>query len=72
MWNTIFDFSFDFSMAFSLVNRALIYFILILCMFSHCQACEPHAEEFDKLLRALSMYDLNGQVLTRDGVADAP
>ena len=68
MWNTIFDFSFDFS----LIKRALIYFILILCMLSYFQACEPHAVAFDKLLRALSMSDLNSRVLTRDEGADAP
>ena len=54
MWNTFFDFSFDFSMAFSLIKRALIYFVLILCMLSYCQAWRPFAEEFDKLLRALT------------------
>ena len=72
MWNTIFDFSFDFAMAFSFIKRALIYFILILCMLSYFQACEPHAVAFDKLLRALSMSDLNSRVLTRDEGADAP
>jgi len=35
MWNTFFDFSFDFSMAFSLIKRALTFFALILCMLSY-------------------------------------
>ena len=41
MWNTIFDFYFDFSMAFDLLKRALILFSLILCMLSYLQVCEP-------------------------------
>jgi len=62
MWNTIFDFS----MAFSFIKRALIYFALILCMLSYCQAWRPFVEEFDKLLRALSMSvsDLNSRGLS--------
>jgi len=63
MRNTIFDFSFDFSMAFSLIKRALIYFILILCILSYFQACEPHTVAFDKLLRALTASDWISQVL---------
>ena len=39
IWNTIFDFSFDFSIVFSL--RGLILFFVLICMFSHCQACDP-------------------------------
>jgi len=35
MWNTIFGFSFDFSMAFTFIKRALIYFALTLCMLSY-------------------------------------
>ena len=44
MWNTFFDFSFDFSMAFALIKRELTYFALILCVLSHSQAWKPHAE----------------------------
>jgi len=63
MWNTFFNFSFDFSMHFSLIKRALIFFTLILCMLSYCHTCEPHTVEFDKLLRALMEYDLNSRVM---------
>ena len=59
LWNTFFDFSFDFSMAFTLIKRALMFYALILCMFSYCQAYEPHAAVFDKLMRALTASDLN-------------
>jgi len=52
MWNTLFHFSFDFSISFALIKRALNFFTLILCMLSYCQAWQPYAEEFDKLLRA--------------------
>ena len=70
LWTPFFDFSFDFSTALTL--RGLILFFMLSCMFSHYQAWRPFAEEFDKLLRALSMSDLNSRVLTRDAVADAP
>jgi len=72
LWNTFFAFSFDFSIACTLIKRALTFIALILCMLSYCHACEPHAVEFDKLLRALTMSALDSQVLTCDGVADAP
>jgi len=55
MWNTIFDFSFDFSMALTL--RGLLLFFVLICRFSHWQDCEPHAVAFDKLLRALTTSD---------------
>ena len=72
MWNTFFYFSFDFSRAFALIKRALIFFALILCMLSYLQAWTPFAEKFDKLLRALTVSALNSRVLTCNGVADAP
>jgi len=72
LWNTFFAFSFDFAMAFTLIKRALTFFALILCMLSFCHACEPHAVEFNKLLRALTMSALDSRVLTCDGVGDAP
>ena len=55
MWNTFFDFSFDFSMKFGLLKRALTFFVMFIFMFPYTQACEPHAAMFDKLLRALTM-----------------
>jgi len=72
LWNTFFDLSFDFSMVSTLLKRALAFFALILCMLSYCQAWKPFAEEFDKLLRALTASVLDSRVLTCDGVADAP
>jgi len=60
MWNTFVTFSFDFSMAFTL--RGLILFFVLICMFSHCQACEPHAVAFDKLKRALTMSSLSSRI----------
>jgi len=68
MWSTFFDFS----MALSLIKRVLIFFVLILCMLSYYQACEPHAVEFHKLLRALTASTLNSRVMACDGVANAP
>jgi len=40
LWNTFFNFSFDFSMALTL--RGLNLFSVLICRFSHSQACEPH------------------------------
>jgi len=63
MWNTFFDFSFDFSMAFGLLRRALACFLIFIFMLSHSQAYKPHPVVLDKLLRALTMSDLVGRVL---------
>ena len=38
MWNTLFVFSFDFSMAFALLKRALTFFVVIIFMPSYCHA----------------------------------
>jgi len=61
MCNTFVTFSSDFSMAFTL--RRLILFFVLICMFSHYQACEPHAVAFDKLLRVLTMSSLRSRVV---------
>jgi len=47
----------------ALTLRGLILFFVLILMFSHSHACEPNAEEFDKLLRALTASDLNKLVL---------
>ena len=60
MWHTFFNFSFDFSMAFTV--RGLILFFVLICRFSHSLAGEPHAVAFDKLLRALTMSSLSSQI----------
>jgi len=60
MWHTFFNCSFDFSMAFT-VSGLILFFVLI-CRFSHSLACEPHAVEFDKLLRALTMSLLSSRI----------
>ena len=61
MWHAFFNFSFDFSMAFTL--RGLVLFFVLICRFSHSLACEPHAVAFDKLLRALTMSLLSSRVV---------
>jgi len=53
MWNTFFDFSFDFSLAFTLLKRALTSLSVIIYVLSYSEVWKPFAEEFDKLLRAL-------------------
>jgi len=63
IWNTFFAFSFDFFIGFALVKRALTFFAVIIFMPSYYQAWKLCAEEFDKLLRALTMLDLKGRAL---------
>jgi len=63
MWDTFFDFSFDFAMAFGLLKRALTFFVTFIFILSYSKACEPHAAVFDTVLQALTMYDLISQVL---------
>jgi len=63
IWNTYFDFSFDFSVVSNLLKRALPFFVMFIFMLSYSQACEPNATVFDKLLRALTTFDLMSQVL---------
>ena len=58
MWHTFFGFSFYFYMAFTLIKRALIFFVMLFSVLSYHNACEPHAVEFDKFLHALTMSDL--------------
>jgi len=55
MWNTFFAFSFDFSISFALLKRVLTFFTVIIFMLSYCRAWKLYAEEFDKLLHALTM-----------------
>jgi len=47
MWNTFSDFCFDFSIAFALLMRALIFLTILIIILYHHQACEPHAMELD-------------------------
>ena len=62
MWNSFFDFSFDF-MAFGLLRGALTVFVMFIFILFYSQACEPHDAVFNKLLRALITSDLVGHVL---------
>jgi len=50
-------------MAFSLLKRALTFFVMFIFMLSYSRACEPHAAVFDKLLQALTASNLMSQVL---------
>jgi len=52
--NIFFTSFFHFSIAFTLVKRALNLFAVIIYVLSHSQAWKHFAEEFDKLLRALT------------------
>ena len=55
MWNTFFAFFFDFSMALPLLKIALTFFAVIIFMLFYCHTWKLYAEEFDKLLHALTM-----------------
>jgi len=72
MWTPFFTFSFDFSMAFALLTRALIFLIMFIVKLSQHHTSEPHTVEFDKFLRALTASNLRAWVVKCDGVADAP
>jgi len=72
MWTPFFTFSFDFSMAFALLTRVLIFLVMFIVVVSQHHTCEPHAVEFGKLLYALTVSDLRARVLTSDEVVDAP
>ena len=63
IWNTFFDFSFDFSMAFGLLKRALIFLVIFIFMPSYSHAGERHALVFDKLSHTLVTYDVMTRVL---------
>ena len=57
MWNILFDISFNFSTALTLIGLILLFMLIL--VFTHSHAFEPHAAVFDKLLRALTASDLN-------------
>jgi len=63
MYNTFFDFSFDFTMGFSLLKRAPTFFVMFILMLPYSQAREPHAMVFDELLHTLMAFDLMSRVL---------
>jgi len=63
MWTPFFTFSFDFSMAFALLTRALIFLVMFIVVHSQHHAYKPHTVEFDKLLRALIASYLRAQVV---------
>jgi len=58
MWNTFFDFSFDFSIVFDLMRRALTFFNVLILTLCHYHAYKSYAVAFDKLLRALVASNL--------------
>ena len=64
-WSTLFDFSFDFYMAFDLLQRVLTYLAMIMLVLSCSHACEPHFVEFDKLLQTLKASDMKNQLLKK-------
>jgi len=71
MWNTSFDHDFDFSMAFDEFNRPLTLFAPSLIVFSYSHQFEIHVMMYDKLLRALTAFELKTLGRQR-GVVDAP
>jgi len=55
-----FAFSFDFSIGSTLLKRKLTFFYMNIFMLSYCHAWKLYAQEFDKLMRSLTMFDLKG------------
>jgi len=50
-------------MVFTLLKRALTFFHMNILMLSYCHTCKPHVVAFDKLLYALTAYNLKSRVL---------
>ena len=63
---TFFDYSFDFSKAFDKCERAFTFFAMILIVFSYSHHSEMHAQVHDKLLRALTAFEVVTGVLSSD------
>ena len=63
MWTTLFTPSYDFSMVFAKVKRILVLFSVILVIASYLLFSKLWSQEFDKLLRALTMSNLMSEVL---------
>jgi len=62
-WTTFFDYYFDFAMAFDKFKRALTLFAPSLLVFSYSHCFEMHAKAHDKLLRALTAFELTTRIL---------
>ena len=60
---TFFDYYFDFSMAFDKFKGALTLFATSLLVFSYLHPFEMHAKAHDKLLQALTAFELIVRVL---------
>ena len=54
MWSTLFDHTFDFSIAFDEFKRPLTLFAVSFVVFSYSHHSKMHAITYDKLLRALT------------------
>jgi len=63
MWSTFFNPSYNFAMAIDKVKWILIVFAVILIISSYVLFSELWSQEFDKLLRVLTVSDLKGRVL---------
>jgi len=63
MWSTFFGHAFDFSMRFDKCKRTLTFFAMILLVLSYSHHFEMHAKAHDKLLRALTAFELTTFIL---------
>ena len=63
-WTTFFDPSYDFSKAIDKVQRVPILFGVVFIIAFYLLFSKLWSQEFDKLLRALTVFDLKGYVLT--------
>ena len=64
MWNTFFDHAFNFSMAFEKFKWALTLFATFLLVFSYLHHFEMHVKAHDKLLGALTTFELTTPVVS--------
>ena len=61
---TFFDHSFNFSLASDKFKRALIILVVFLLVFSYLHYYEMHAQAHDKLLRALTVHELETYIFS--------
>jgi len=63
MWNTFFDHAFDFSMAFYKFKMPLTLFASSSLVFSYLHHSKIHAATYNRLISALTTFELQPQVL---------
>ena len=72
MLTIVFDYSTDFSKAFNTFRGALVVIRRLMFVCSYLHSSELHAQVFDKLIRALTVFEMVAWIVGSEGVADTP